>query len=80
MRSAGPGELAPTETTPPCRVLLAMPAYSRGVGLGAKMVTMFANNAERGIPSHQGIVLVFCPETGTLQAVSLGPAPSPVWV
>ena len=53
-----------------CRFLGLMPAFSRlSGGLGAKLVTVYPHNAEKGIPSHQGIVTVFDPSTGTLQAV-----------
>ncbi len=55
---------------PSFRFLLTMPAYSRrSNALAVKLVTLYGRNAERGIPTHQGIINVFDPETGTLQAV-----------
>ena len=47
-----------------------MPAYSsRSDSLGAKLVTFYPQQIE-GVPSHQAIVVVLDPRTGTLQAVS----------
>ena len=47
------------------------PAYSRqSNSLGTKLVTIYAGNAERDLPTHDAIVLVFNPATGILQAVS----------
>ena len=55
------------------RFLGVMAAYSRlSNGLGAKLVTFYTDNAQRGIPSHQAIITVFDPATGTLQAVRRG--------
>ena len=57
------------------RFLGVMPAFSRlSNGLGAKLVTFYTGNAQRGIPSHQAIITVFDPATGTLQAVRKGTA------
>ena len=48
-----------------------MPAFSRlSNSLGTKLVTLYPGNAEKNIPSHNGIVLVFNPATGILQGVS----------
>ena len=53
------------------RYLLVKPAYSRqSNSLGTKLVTIYAGNAERDLPTHDAIVLVFNPATGILQAVS----------
>ena len=47
-----------------------MPAYSsKSDSLGAKLVTFYSQQME-GIPSHQAIVVVLDPRTGSLQAVS----------
>ena len=49
-----------------------MPAYAtQSDSLGAKLVTLYSQQVE-GIPSHQGIVIVLDPRTGSLQAVSDG--------
>lgn len=56
---------------PTGRYLLVKPAYSRqSNSLGTKLLTMYAGNAERDLPTHNSIVLVFNPATGILQAVS----------
>ena len=56
---------------PAGRYLLVKPAYSRQSNcLGTKLLTMYAGNAERDLPTHNSIVLVFNPATGILQAVS----------
>ena len=48
-----------------------MPAYSSNDNaLGTKLITLYRDNPERGLPGHQGVVLVFDPETGAPQAVS----------
>jgi len=44
----------------------AMP--SRGA-LGAKLVTVYASNLERGLPSHFATIVLLDPETGGLQAL-----------
>ena len=47
-----------------------MPAYCREANsLAAKLVTFYSGNADKGLPSHQAIVAVFQPSTGTLLAV-----------
>ena len=49
-----------------------MPAFSsQSDSLGAKLVTFYSQQVE-GIPSHQAIVVVLDPRTGSLQAVSSG--------
>jgi ornithine cyclodeaminase/alanine dehydrogenase-like protein (mu-crystallin family) len=37
--------------------------------LGAKLVTVFGSNAERGLPSHLASIVLLDPETGALQAL-----------
>ena len=51
-----------------------MPAYivSQGEALGAKLVSFFVSNAERGLPTHYATVLLFDPETGKLKSVMDG--------
>lgn len=48
-----------------------MPAYASAPGeaLGAKLVTFFLSNGERGIPTHFATIVLLDPETGKLQAV-----------
>lgn len=47
-----------------------MPAYLPESGaLGTKLVSVFAGNLERGLPSHLATIVLFDDETGELQAV-----------
>ncbi len=48
---------------------LTRAAYIEGLGYGVKSVTVCAGNAERGLPTVQGAMLVFAPGTGELSAV-----------
>ena len=41
---------------------------------GAKLITVFPDNFGHGLPSHQGIVLVFDTQTGSLKAAADGEA------
>ncbi|HKI55639.1 MAG TPA: ornithine cyclodeaminase family protein [Trueperaceae bacterium] len=48
-------------------VLAVMPAQARApAALGAKIITVFPGNQQRGLDAHQGAVLVFDPEDGRL--------------
>jgi alanine dehydrogenase len=50
-----------------------MPAYVESPPrLGAKLVTVFNRNLERGLPSHLATILLLDPETGALLAVMDG--------
>lgn len=49
--------------------LLTRAAWLPGRGFGVKAVTVFGDNPARGLPSVQGAMLVFDPETGVLTAV-----------
>lgn len=49
--------------------LLTRAAWLPGRGFGVKAVTVFGDNPARGLPSVQGAMLVFDPETGALTAV-----------
>lgn len=51
-------------------LLGAMPAHVPGVGLGCKLVSVFPHNVER--PSHQALIALFDPETGTPVALMDG--------
>jgi alanine dehydrogenase len=47
-----------------------MPAYMPSLpAIGAKLVTVYHSNLERGLPSHLGTILLFDPETGALDAI-----------
>ncbi len=45
-------------------LLGAMPAFVEGVGLGMKAVSLFSGNHDRGLPSHQALILLFDEPTG----------------
>ena len=50
-----------------------MPAYVPNPGsLGAKLVTVFADNPSMQLPSHLATILLLDPETGALQAIMDG--------
>jgi ornithine cyclodeaminase/alanine dehydrogenase-like protein (mu-crystallin family) len=54
-------------------LLVAMPSYLPGAGaLATKLVTVFPANRRRGLPSHQAVIAMFEPETGTPVAVMDG--------
>ena len=47
-----------------------MPAYVPSLpALGTKMVTVFASNAERGLPTHLAMIALLDPQTGELLAL-----------
>lgn len=49
---------------------LAMPAYlGDPASLGAKLLSLFPGNHARGLPSHQGVIVLFDPEDGRPRAV-----------
>lgn len=54
---------------------LAMPAHLEDPpALGAKLLTLFPGNHGTGVPSHQGLVVLFGPENGApLAVVDAGP-------
>ena len=45
--------------------LLAMPAYQHGREVTVKLVSVFHDNKRLGIPSHQALICLFDPQTGT---------------
>src|SRR5437868_9821961 len=45
--------------------LLAMPAYQQGREITVKLVSVFHDNERLGIPSHQALICLFGPQTGT---------------
>ena len=53
-------------------LLGAMPGYVPGVALEVKLVSVFPGNHHQGLPSHQGLILVFDEETGAPLALMDG--------
>jgi alanine dehydrogenase len=45
--------------------LLAMPAYQQSQAITVKLVSVFHGNRQLGIPTHQALICLFDPETGT---------------
>ena len=45
--------------------LLAMPAYQQSQAISVKLVSVFHANGQLGIPTHQALICLFDPETGT---------------
>ena len=54
-------------------LLAAMPGRAAGL-LGAKLVTVFPENAARGLPGHQAVIALFAASTGELRALLDGTA------
>jgi ornithine cyclodeaminase/alanine dehydrogenase-like protein (mu-crystallin family) len=46
-------------------LLAAMPGYVPSAGLGVKLVSVFPANTSRGLPSHQALICLLDPATGT---------------
>ena len=53
-------------------IMGAMPGYVPGIALEVKLVSVFPANHERGLPSHQGLIMVFDEDTGAPLAVMDG--------
>jgi alanine dehydrogenase len=72
--SAGTVSMPPrVAATADAGLLAAMPAYLPGAGaLSTKLVSVFPSNAQRGVPTHQALIALFEPETGTPIAVMDG--------
>src|SRR5437879_10990375 len=49
-----------------------MPVYGSGLGLGVKLVSVFPHNHELAVPSHQALIALFDPATGSPVAVMDG--------
>ena len=65
--------LRPVIPVPPVQgTLLVKPAYVEGGGLGAKLVSVFPRNPQRGKPTITGIVVLVDPETGEPTALCDG--------
>ncbi|GAC1426550.1 MAG: ornithine cyclodeaminase [Ktedonobacteraceae bacterium] len=52
-------------TIPNTGFLLSMPAYQQGREVSVKLVSVFHGNKQLGIPSHQALICLFDPQTGT---------------
>jgi alanine dehydrogenase len=50
----------------------SMPGFLPGTALGAKLVAVFPENHDRGLPSHQALIALFDLETGMPQCVMDG--------
>lgn len=50
-------------------LLVAMPGFVKGIGLGLKAVTVFNGNDPAVMPSHQGLIALFGPDDGAPLAV-----------
>jgi len=49
-----------------------MPGYGSSLGLGVKLVSVFPHNESAGLPSHQALIALFDPATGSPLAVMDG--------
>lgn len=65
--------LGPAEDTASRRFLLRV-AWESPMGIGAKLVTVFPDNAPRGLPSVQGVYVLFDAENGRPRACLDGTA------
>jgi ornithine cyclodeaminase/alanine dehydrogenase-like protein (mu-crystallin family) len=72
--SSGRSDIAPRTAveTGTNGFLQSMPGYARGLGLGVKLVTGFPGNHKLGLPSHQALIALFDPATGSPLAVMDG--------
>jgi ornithine cyclodeaminase len=53
----------------PHGILGAMPGYAPGLGLAAKLISVFPGNASRSRPSHCGVIVVFDEDEGVPTAL-----------
>src|SRR5258708_1511737 len=53
-------------------LLGTMPGYVPGVALEVKLVSVFPGNHHHGLPSHQGVIMVFDEDTGAPLALMDG--------
>jgi alanine dehydrogenase len=68
--STGGASVPPrTAARTPSGLLGAMPGWVSGGGFVVKAVTVFSGNAERGLPSHQGVITLFDERDGALLCV-----------
>jgi ornithine cyclodeaminase/thiomorpholine-carboxylate dehydrogenase len=61
-------------TVPSAGFLLAMPAYQQDSEVAVKLVSVFHGNTELGLPTHQAVICLFDPRTGTPRAIMDGSA------
>jgi ornithine cyclodeaminase/thiomorpholine-carboxylate dehydrogenase len=59
---------------PDAGFLLAMPAHQHEREIAVKLVSVFHDNARLGLPSHQALICLFDPATGSLLALMDGTA------
>jgi ornithine cyclodeaminase/alanine dehydrogenase-like protein (mu-crystallin family) len=59
-------------TVPGAGLVAAMPGYAPGIGLAVKLVSVFEGNVARGLPSHQALICLFDPTTGSPVAIMDG--------
>ena len=52
-------------SVPDTGFLLAMPAYQQSREIAVKLVSVFHDNERLGLPSHQALICLFDPQTGT---------------
>ena len=52
--------------------LLTMPGYAAGLAMGVKLVSVFPENDASGLPSHQALIVLFDPATGSPVAIMDG--------
>ena len=50
---------------PDAGFLAAMPGYVPNMGIAVKLASVFPRNHDRGMPSHQALIALFDPDTGT---------------
>src|SRR5215469_12650247 len=61
-------------SVPTAGFLLAMPAYQHDREISVKLVSVFDGNARLDLPTHQALICVFDPMTGTPLAIMDGTA------
>lgn len=62
-------EIADIFLGPKAATLLNRAAYIEGLGYGVKAVTVVADNPKKGLPTVQGAMMVYEPESGKLKAI-----------
>lgn len=61
-------------SVPAAGFLLAMPAYQRDQEIAVKLVSVFPGNGRLGLPTHQALICMFDPTSGTPLAIMDGTA------
>jgi alanine dehydrogenase len=71
--STGQASVPPrTAARAPSGLLGAMPGWVAGRGFALKAVSVFSSNADRGLPTHQGVIALFDEDNGSLLSVMDG--------